>query len=236
MRHRFLPTALVAAALVATGALPALASVVSTNTTPCAQPDGRVTAMVVSDRTVYLGGSFTSVRNRAGALQPRAHLAAVDADTCELLPWRADTDGDVYALEAVGQVVYAGGAFRHVGGATRARLAALDDTGKVLPLDASLDKPARALAVVDGTLYAGGDFTRAQGVPRSRLAAFDLASGLARGDWTPAANSGVLTVAEDPSGGGLYVGGSFTSLSGSPQAYVARVGLADGTVDPTFSP
>ncbi len=236
MRHRPLLTLLTTCALVAAGVLPAHASVVSAPTTPCAQPDGRVAATVVSGRTIYLGGKFSRVRDRAGVLQPRAHLAAVDADTCDLLPWRADTDGDVYALDVSDGVIYAGGAFTHVGGLARAKLAALDDTAQVLPLEGALDKPVRSLSAVGGTLYAGGDFTRAQGVPRSKLAAFDIASGVVRGDWTPTANSAVVTLEESPGGGGLYVGGNFTSLNGSPHPYVALLSLGDGSVDEGFRP
>jgi hypothetical protein len=236
MRHRPFLTVLATCALVAAGVLPARASVGSTVTTPCAQPNGRVAAMVASGRTLYLGGSFTSVRNRAGVLQPRAHLAAVDADTCELLPWRADTDADVYALEASGGVVYAGGAFTHVGGAARARLAALDATATVLPFDGALDKPVRALDALDGSLYAGGDFLKAQGAARSRLAAYDLGSGALRGDWKPAANGSVLTIERRPDGAAVYVGGNFTTVSGSSQPYLSLLGAVDGSVDPGFAP
>jgi hypothetical protein len=236
MRHRSLFTILTTCALVVAGVLPARASVGTTVAAPCAQPDGRVAAMVLSGRTLYLGGSFAMVRNRAGVLQPRAHLAAVDADTCELLPWRADTDGDVNALEAAGGVVYAGGAFTHVGGLARARLAALDDAARVLPFDGALDKPVRALKAVDGTLYAGGDFTRAQGASRAKLAAFGIGSGVVRGDWKPAANSAVLTLEPRPGAEQLYVGGNFTTLNGSARPYLALVSLTDGSADPGFSP
>lgn len=236
MRLRSPLTALAALALVLAGALPAQASVVATPTTPCAQPAGRVAAMVLVNRTLYVGGSFTQVRNRAGDLQPRANLAAVDADTCDLLPWRADTDGAVNALEAVGGVIYAGGAFTHVDGVARARLAALDASARVLAFDGQLDKPVRAVRVVDGTLYAGGDFTRAQGAVRSKLAAFDTGTGLVRSGWKPAANGAVTTLEASPLGGQIYVGGNFTTLVGYAQPYVGRLNLADGSVDKTFSP
>lgn len=236
MRHRPLLTVLATCALVAAGVLPARASVGTTVASPCAQPDGRVAAMAVSGRTLYVGGSFTSVRDRAGVLQPRAHLAAVDADTCDLLPWRADTDADVYALEASAGVVYAGGAFTHVGGAARARLAALDGTAKVLSFDGALDKPVRALDAVDGSLYAGGDFLKAQGATRTRLAAYDLATGAVRGSWTPAANGAVTSVEGRPGAAQVYVGGNFTAVSGSSQPYLALLATADGAVDEGFSP
>ena len=238
MRHRCLLATLTAVALAVAGALPAQAGVVAAPATPCAQPDGRVAAMVLHGRTVYLGGRFTRVRDKAGVYHARARLAAVDADTCDLLPWRADTDGEVNALEVAAGVVYAGGAFTRVGGVARARLAAIEadaDAG-VLPFNGRLDRPVRALSAVAGRLYAGGDFNLAQGAVRSRLAAFDLATGVVAGGWRPSANSGVLTLQPSPLGGKLYVGGNFTTLDGSPRAYLALVDLSDGGVDTSFSP
>jgi hypothetical protein len=235
MRTRPLLTTLATMVLVGV-VTPAQASVVSTPVLPCAQPDGRVTTMVIEGRTVYLGGSFTHVKNRAGSLQPRAHLAAVNADTCDLLPWRADTDADVYAVEAAQGVVYVGGAFLHVNGQARSRMAAIDaDTAGVLAFDGNADKPVRALEGVGDTLFAGGDFTRVQGATRSRLAAFDTSTGVVRTDWKPAANSAVLTLAVGPTGQ-LYAGGNFTTIAGSAMPYVASLRLAGGTVDSSFRP
>jgi hypothetical protein len=237
MHTRPLLTGIATTALVVGVVMPAQASVAIDATLPCAQPDGRVSAMVISGRTVYLGGTFTHVKNLRGDPQPRAHLAAVNADTCELLSWRADTDGDVYALEAANGVVYAGGDFLRVGGLVRSRLAALDATSAgVRAFDGGADKPVRALETVAGTLFAGGDFTRAQGATRSRLAAFDTASGVVRGDWKPSASSGVLTMARSSDGQELYVGGNFTTIGGAAKPYMASLGVADGSVDAAFKP
>jgi hypothetical protein len=236
MRHRSLLTILTTTVLVVAGILPAQASVGSAVASPCAQPDGRVAAMVISGRTLYLGGSFARVRDRAGVLQPRAHLAAVDADTCDLLPWRADTDADVYALEASGGVVYAAGAFVQVGGVARARLAALDGSAHVLPFNGMLDKPVRTLKAVGGSLYAGGDFLKAQGSARSKLAAYDLASGLVRGDWKPTASGAVTTIEARPGAAQVYVGGNFSTVNGASTPYLALLDATDGSVVPGFSP
>lgn len=236
MRHRPILTILTTGVLVVAGVLPAQASVGSAVAGPCAQPDGRVAAMVISGRTLYLGGSFARVRDRAGVLQPRAHLAAVDADTCDLLPWRADTDADVYALEASGGVVYAAGAFVQVGGVARARLAALDDSARVLPFDGALDKPVRTLKAVGGSLYAGGDFLKAQGSARSKLAAYDLGSGLVRGDWKPSASGAVTTIEARPNAAQLYVGGSFSTVNGASRPYLALLDATNGAVVQGFSP
>lgn len=168
---------------------------------PCAQPDGRVSASAVSAGVVYIGGSFTHVTDRQGVSQPRARLAAIDMSTCDVLPWAADADGDVDALQAIGNTIYAGGAFTSVGGQSRTRLAALAGSdGTVLPFTASIDRPVRALASAGSTVYAGGTFTKVDGAKRARLAAFDAGTGSLLTTWSPTAQGAVLTLATSADG------------------------------------
>jgi hypothetical protein len=82
----------------------------------------------------------------------------------------------------------------------------------------------------------GGDFNRAQGAARSRLAAFDTSSGLVRADWKPAANGNVLAMAVGSNAAQVYVGGSFTAISGVGGPYMASLSLANGSVNTTFMP
>lgn len=82
---------------------------------------GDVYDAALRGRTLYLGGAFKRV---AGG--QRNGLAAVDALTGRLLPWRQDADESVFSLALAGGTVYAGGQFARVGGELRAGLAALD--------------------------------------------------------------------------------------------------------------
>ena len=58
MRTRNFLACLAAAGLVVGAASTAAASISTTPTRPCAQPDGRVDAMAFSGGTLYLGGSL----------------------------------------------------------------------------------------------------------------------------------------------------------------------------------
>jgi hypothetical protein len=88
-----------------------------------------------------------------------------------------------------------------------------------------------AVAVVGNTVYIGGDFTavRPPGAPagtretaRSHLAAFRVDTG-ALWHWRPSANGIVNALAASPNGRRIYVGGSFTRLSGEHRHNVGAV-------------
>lgn len=236
MRFRSVAIPLACASLVLGGVSEAVASVGASTVQPCAQPNGRVSAMVISAGTLYIGGTFTQVADRAGSSQPRAGLAAVDVATCELTAWTAAADNEVSALVVAGKTVYVGGSFTHLGGQSRAGLAALDAaTGVVQPFAPVVNKPVRTLTVSDTMLYAGGEFTSVGGASRMRLAAFSLAAGTLDTTWRPKANAKVRALATD--GLRVYVGGSFTKLNGdSVYPYLGAVDPSSGVTDPGFVP
>src|SRR5690606_21333922 len=75
----------------------------------------------------------------------------------------------------------------------------------------------RAVLVVGDTVYVGGTFTEVRPpsgspVARARLAAFDVHTGALRTGFVANANSAVRALATD--GTRLYVGGSFSHISG----------------------
>lgn len=225
------------AALVGLTALPAAASVGSTPRA-CAQPNGRVNAVVVSGGTAYVGGAFTSVTDRNGRSNARDRLAAIDTATCDLLSWSPGANGEVLSLVVSGTTVYAGGSFTSVGGQTRPRLAGVSaSTGAVTAFSPAPDRPVLALAAGAGRLYAGGEFTSVGGSSRSYLAAFSLSSGALDGSWRPAAKGKVYALAMSPGSDSVYVGGNFTALAGDGSlAYLGRVDAASGATDRGFLP
>jgi uncharacterized delta-60 repeat protein len=87
----------------------------------------------------------------------------------------------------------------------------------------------------DGKYIIGGDFTAINGVPASRIARLE-ANGTVDAAFTAAsaANGSVNSLALLPDGR-VLVGGTFTTLTGSPRIYVGRL-LTSGALDPTFVP
>lgn len=95
-------------------------------------PDYRhgIGAIAADGATVYVAGGFTSIGGRA-----RNNIAALDATTAVATPWNPDASpwdqyygGSVLSLVVEGNAVYAGGAFKSIGGRYEPYFAALSTT------------------------------------------------------------------------------------------------------------
>jgi hypothetical protein len=172
--------------------------------------NGTVRAMTVSTdgKTLYMGGDFTTVGGK-----PRAHAAAMAAiapssttTTGTVRAWAANTDGIVYAVSQIGGRVYLGGAFLHVGGHGRPRLAAVSAaTGALTLWHPKVDAAVRALLPAAGgtTLFIGGSFHHVNGASEPHLASIDpLQNRLHK--WAAHPGDTVLALAEN--GKYLYAG------------------------------
>jgi hypothetical protein len=175
---------------------------------------------------LYAGGALT----QGGAVAAN-HIARWKSSTWSSLG--SGLDGHVYALctfdDGAGTALYAGGSFTNAGGAPAQHVARWNGS-TWSPLGSGTDDAVRALAVFDDgsgpALYAGGDFTMAGGQTALRVARWKsstwspLAGGI-DGSQSPASVAALLAF-NDGSGPGLFVGGSFDVVDGSPAANVAR--------------
>lgn len=73
-------------------------------------PAATLQRLIVHDSTVYLGGRFFTINGT-----PRENLAAVEANTGELRDWKADINGNVWALGWGDAGLLVGGSFQRVG-------------------------------------------------------------------------------------------------------------------------
>jgi fibronectin type 3 domain-containing protein len=132
-----------------------------------ASPDGK---------TVYVGGTFTSINGVAVA-----RLAALDPVACTIKALRTPAiGGPVLGLAVTDSTVFLAGQFTTVASQVRDRLAAVDSTtGALLPWAPDADGIARAVAVSpDGTKVAvGGDFYNVNGNDSHAIAVVDSTVG-----------------------------------------------------------
>jgi hypothetical protein len=181
---------------------------------------------------VYAGGYFTSIGGEA-----RNNLAALSTTGVgTTTEWDPNTDDAVYslAISPDGSTVYAGGSFTSISGESRSSLAALDATGTGTATEwdpsPSGGGGVYTLAVSsDGsTVYAGGDFTSIGGESRNCLAALDATGTGTATEWNPTANSTVQTLALNPDGSTVYVGGGFTSIGSVARKNIAAFNSVTG--------
>ncbi|MEJ5946298.1 PKD domain-containing protein [Pseudokineococcus basanitobsidens] len=241
------PIAAVAALLTAVGLLagavpaaavnaaqPGVVSANPANTTPDVL-DGAVLAITQVGGTVFVGGSFTQVRDRStGATLARRSLFAVDAASGRVVTSFAPSfDGAVNSLTTDGTSVFAGGYFGTVNGTSRRSVVKLSTSGALASGQPTVPAGGVNEVVVSGDrLYMGGAFTYAGGQPRGGLAAVDRTSGrlLAEVDvpFTGQYNGGTTNIKRfdiSPDGRSLVAVGNFTSVGGAAHQQVAMVDL-----------
>ncbi len=141
-------------------------------------PQPRVDAMAQKRGRLYAGGSFDRVLDDSGE-HARSYLAAVDALSGQVTPFRVRLDGPVQSLLVHRDALYIGGRFAHVNGDHRPNLVKVSrSTGEVVQrFDFPLRGAVTDLAMVRGRLVASGhfdghlrSFSRSTGVATSYLA------------------------------------------------------------------
>jgi hypothetical protein len=196
-----------------------------------------VQKLSVSRGTVYAAGYFHVIGGKH-----RDELAAIDADTGEVTSWNpkpkysSGNPAPVYALDASGGKVYAGGEFETIGGRSRAGIAALDgQTGKATSFNPNPGgsgwSVVYAIAVSGSTVYVSGSFTSIGRQPRFDLAAVDTDTGKAT-DFDPHPYGSEIGDGEVEalavSGSTVYAGGFFDGMAGQPRPGIAALDATTG--------
>jgi beta-propeller uncharacterized protein DUF5122 len=213
-----------------------LASTDPSDLTPNAK-DGEARAFAQIGSTVYVGGTFTQVRNAgATAWTAQPYLFAYDDSTGALsATFLPVLDGAVNALAVSpdGKLIV-GGAFKTVNGVSRKNLVELNPgTGATVSSWSGRGDggAVRTMAVNGNQLYVGGSFHWVDGAAHSLLARLDATTGAIDPSFqidasVPRSGSEyVWTLAVSPDGGTLVFGGNFTQVNGLDRNQVAMVDL-----------
>ena len=98
-------------------------------------------------------------------------------------------------------------------------------------------------AIIGNTVYAGGVFSNARPAgaaagtsltPRGNILAYDLTTGNLVTSFAPTLNGTVKAIAASPDGSRVYVGGSFSSASGTTRFNIAAFDAKTGALLTTF--
>jgi hypothetical protein len=200
-------------------------------------------ALDVADGVLYVGGGFFSIGG-----ETRADLAAVDAATGVVdVLWTCDTaSGNVnaLALDVADGVLYVGGNFTNIGGASPAKVDLAAVTASTGVVDAtwtcnttSGDVRVLALDVANDRLYVGGYFTNIGGAFLKYAAAITASTGVVDSGWLGVVSGGVSVraLALDVASDRLYVGGDFTGIGGKSKTDLAALTASTGAAVNAFT-
>ncbi|MGC4770923.1 hypothetical protein ACLQ25_18365 [Micromonospora sp. DT44] len=240
--------AVLAAVLSAPGAssaavvpVPGTATLVSANPadlTPHAR-DGETRAFAQVGNTVFVGGSFTQLRQTAtSAWVTQRYLFAYDRTTGAMsTSFLPVLDGAVNTLLAgPGGTLIVGGAFKNVNGVSRKNLVALNpSTGAIIDswVGRSDGGTIRDLALSGNWLYVAGAFNWLNGTAHAGLGRLNATTGAIDPTFSVDATVGrhgttsyVWTIDVAPDGNTLAVGGNFTLLNDLPRNQIALVDVS----------
>lgn len=199
--------------------------------------NGTVNSLSVGDvdTLVYAGGAFSTLDGTA-----RARLGRLTASDGVLdASWTPSIDdGEIRVVEASNEDnaprVFAGGTFTSVNSETVRGGVALNVGANTASWPLNTDDTVEALAISTNStrVFAGGSFRSTAMQSRRNLAAFTTAQGNLT-EWAPEISGGeILALALSGDKKNLYLGGDFTTVTGTSQARVARVRTDTGAFIP----
>ncbi|NLN91787.1 MAG: DUF5011 domain-containing protein [Candidatus Hydrogenedens sp.] len=188
---------------------------------------------------LYVGGWFSQMGERF-----RNHLAAINAETAEVLNWNPAPNNPVFALDVDEKAVYAAGAFTRIGLRNCTFAAALDRASGDVFEDWQLGRGDEKLndwvtavkcAPNELSLYLAGHFTWLGNAQRARLARVNADSGTV-GTWNPGAGdmSYVLQPHTQEGEEKIQVAGKSTVMNGGIRHRLAAFNKGSSD-DPDYS-
>jgi hypothetical protein len=180
--------------------------------------DGSVESIATIDNQLYIGGSFTKIKN-----EKRNFVAKLLKNTGGVDPdWDAQIQGKgVSALATSGSTLYLGGDFTQVLNQARSNAAAITDKGSLTEWNPDITGGrVRSLAITDSSFYLGGDFSEVGGVPQAYAVAVDN-NGDIIDAWRPEFDGSVRAVSASSTE--VYLGGDFTEVNGTNRDYIAAL-------------
>jgi hypothetical protein len=184
-----------------------------------------IRSLVVSGTTVYIGGSFSTVKATA-----RTNAAAINTTGAGTLQtWAPTTNGTVYSIKISGAVAYLGGVFTSPMGRLVAWSSAPGAVGTLQNGAWSVPNDSvYALEILGSTLYAHGRFTQVGGTTRTGLASYDTGTG-ALTSWSPGTTGALVADATlAVSGNKVFVGG-YAAFGGIPRTNAVAIN-SDGSL------
>lgn len=193
-------------------------------------PDSSVFAITQgSDGYIYVGGSFGTIAGVSRSRVAKLHATTGVAD----INWLPSPDAPVRSLYTYGTNVYLAGEFNAVDALAIKNIARVSMSGTVdsswIP-NSMYYNFVYTLSGYDSSMFLGGNMTSPfGGTPCGNLVRLRRSDRTLDTSWNPYANGAVYALAV--SGSDIYVGGTFTNISGTAHTNVAKISTVTGTAD-----
>jgi hypothetical protein len=201
-----------------------------------ASAGGAIAAIVLHNDILYIAGDFQTIDGFA-----RRRLAALKPENGAVLPWFVHASSWINTISVSPARIIAGGNLTSMGGLLRTNFAAFDiSTGAATTWAPYTDGPVTAMEKTTSALFVGGQFTSINGANLYCLAALDPQSGtnlpfnadLGHSKYP----SRVPLYALAKQGDTIFVGGSFTSIFGVDQKYLASFNATTFQMNSSWKP
>lgn len=173
---------------------------------------------------VWVGGEYTLAFDPDHVTSyPRSNLAVFDFNTGDVLPFVADTDAKIKAIESDdSSTVWVSGNFTEIRGQTVGHIAAFDPfIGDFsATFQASANNDINSMLLHQGWLYLGGEFTSFNGQSIARLVRVDPVTGELDPGFAPSPDGDVKALAAW--GDRLYAVGLFENVGVAPNDVARR--------------
>ncbi|MFL5753124.1 MAG: T9SS type A sorting domain-containing protein [Bacteroidia bacterium] len=201
------------------------------------QTNGRVNALATYNGRLYTGGSYTSISG-----QSAYNLAAINLqnNNVELFgsPITVYNATDcIKVLTVYNNTLFAGGNIKSVNGSPAGNIISYDlGSGQLNNWFPDADSTVNAIEAKNTRLYIGGSFNNVNGVQRTKLACINMQTGSLI-NWQPYLDVNSWWYSNDvyalkSKGDKIYVGGSFTYISGTYNQYLAEIDAFTGSKTP----
>lgn len=185
--------------------------------------NNKVNTSITFNNTIWAAGSFSSF----GGLN-QSNMAALDANSGDLLNWPIQVDGTVKKIIQSGNQILIGGEFQNINNVGRTGLALIDTLdGTPASWDPRCNGSINQMELLGSTLYLGGSFTEISDSLRNNLASLDLNSSIVS-TWNPSPNATVNEITS--MGQYLFIGGDFTQIGTNNRKFIASFNLANNSL------
>ena len=201
------------------------------------QTNGRVNVLSVYNNKMYVGGEFTTISGQSSYNLGIVNLSNTNIESFVNPITYGSLKDKVSALTVYNNNLFVGGNIMNVGATPVNNLISYDlSSGQLNNWFPNVDSTVNAIEAKNSRIYIGGSFNNVNNAQRTKLACVNMLTGSLI-NWQPFLDPNSYWYSNDvfclkSKGDKIYVGGSFTYISGTYNQYLAEIDAFTGSKTP----